>query len=92
MANPQDEYSTKNLFVAAFLMASGRVRFVCLRSLDYKTKLFCFSPREEAEKLEAEYFSGGALPAKTLFAEYNTLKDLLFNQEPNGDRYGNKNY
>jgi hypothetical protein len=78
MENPQGEYQTKNLFVASFIMASEKVKFVGFKILDYKTKLFCFSPLKEAERLETEYFSGATLPAKTLFAEYNRLKDMLF--------------
>lgn len=81
----EETYSTKNLFVATYLMASGRVEFKGLETLDSKTKLFLFSPLVEAQKLETEYFSGGSLPAKSLFAEYNTLKDLLFQKETNGE-------
>lgn len=72
-------YKTKNLFVASFLQASGRVKFLGLEVLDYKTKLFKFTPADIALALETEYFSGGQLPIKTVFAEYNSLKDILFN-------------
>lgn len=89
MENPQN-YKTKNLFVATYLMASGRVKFCGLEKMDYKTKLFCFSPLLVATELENEYFSGGSLPAKTLFNEYNTLKDLLFQRESNGGNYDNE--
>lgn len=86
----EQTYSTKNLFVATYLMASGGVEFKGLETLDGKTKLFLFSPLDEAQKLETEYFSGGSIPAKSLFAEYNTLKDLLFQKETNGaNQYGN---
>jgi len=81
-------YRTKNLFVAAYLLASGKVKFLGLESLDSRTKLFTFSPPNVAQVLEAEYFSGGALPVKHIFAEYNTLKDLLFQRETNGVNYG----
>lgn len=83
-------YETKNLFIASFLMASGRVDFIGLKDLDYKTKLFTFSPASLAQELEADYFSGKPLPAKTLFAEYNTLKDLLFQRDSHEEekRYG----
>lgn len=84
-------YKTKNLFVAAYLMASGKVRFLGLQELDSKTKLFTFTPFDLARTLEAEYFSGGSLPVKHIFAEYNTLKDLLFQRETNGARYDKNN-
>lgn len=81
MENPNKFYTTKNLFIASYLMASGKVSFEGLKAIDFKTKLFLFSPSGLAQDLEAEYFSGGSLPAKTLFSEYNSLKDLLFQRE-----------
>lgn len=81
------EYFTKNLFVATFLLASGEVKFLGLRRLDHKTRLFRFTPKEKADELEAAYFQGEALPVKTVFAEYNSLKDLLFERDPNGEKY-----
>ncbi len=84
-----EKYTTKNLFIATYLLASGKVEFQGLETLDHKTKLFVFTPYEAAKELEREYFSGGALPVKTVFAEYNTLKDLLFARETNGgNNYG----
>lgn len=84
-----EKYSTKNLFIATYLLASGKVEFQGLETLDQKTKLFVFTPYETAKQLEREYFSGGALPVKAVFAEYNTLKDLLFARETNGgNNYG----
>lgn len=89
---PMDIFKTKNLFVASYLMASGKVRFLGLESLDYKTKLFTFSPEPIATELENEYFSGGQLSVKTVFSEYNSLKDMLFDREreTNGGTYGNR--
>ena len=81
-----ETFKTKNLFVASYLLASGKVRFHGLETLDYKTKLFKFSPVELAQLLENEYLSGGSLPVKSIFAEYNTLKDMLF------DRNGENSY
>jgi hypothetical protein len=92
MAIPQNEYLTKNLFVATFLIAAGKVKFMGLKSLDQKTKLFRFSPKEKAEELEIAYFSGAKLPVKTVFAEYNTLKDMLFQRESNGESSYDRNY
>jgi len=84
-----ERYTTKNLFISTYLLTSGKVKFLGIETLDYKTKLFIFTPLALAQKLEAEYFSGGALPAKILFAEYNNLKDILFQREPNGEKdYG----
>lgn len=84
-----EKYSTKNLFIATYLLASGKVDFQGLEVLDPKTKLFVFTPYEIAKQLEQEYFRGGALSVKAVFAEYNTLKDLLFARETNGERdYG----
>lgn len=74
-------FKTKNLFIATFILASGKTKFHGLETLDKKTKLFVFSPAPVASEIEAAYFSGASLPAKTLFAEYNTLKDLLFQRE-----------
>lgn len=88
MENPQDVYQTKNLFVATFLMTSAKVKFLGLRTLDSKTKLFCFSPKSIACELEIAYFQGASLPVKTVFSEYNTLKDLLFQRDSNGGGYG----
>lgn len=81
-----EKYTTKNLFIATYLLASGQVFFEGLETLDHKTKLFVFTPYEKAKELEREYFSGGALPIKTIFAEYNTLKDMLFDRETNGGK------
>lgn len=84
-----EKYKTKNLFIATYLLASGKVIFEGLEAIDHKTKLFIFSPHSLAKKIEHEYFSGGTLPVKTIFAEYNTLKDMLFDRDTNGgDQYG----
>jgi hypothetical protein len=88
MEKKQKIYKTKNLFIATYLLASGEVDFNGVEKLDYKTKLFRFSPIDKARELEAAYFTGGRLPAKTLFNEYNTLKDLLFQGEPNEKQNG----
>lgn len=82
-----DIFKTKNLFLATYLLASGQIKFLGLETLDYKTKLFTFSPVGTAQKLEVEYLSGGKLPVKDVFAEYNSLKDLLFDRETNGEKY-----
>lgn len=86
----EEIYTTKNLFVASFLLASGKVNFLGLTNFDPKTKLFKFAPQKMAEELETAYFQGDALPVKTIFAEYNALKDLLFQREPNGENYGRR--
>lgn len=86
-----DTFKTKNLFIATYLIASGKVKFLGLETLDSKTKLFKFSPVDIAQELETEYFSGGSLPVKIVFAEYNTLKDLLFQRESNAVNYGRGN-
>jgi hypothetical protein len=83
-------YETKNLFIATYLMVTNQVQFLGLRQLDSKTKLFVFSPANLANQLEAEYFSGASSPAKLLFAEYNNLKDLLFQREANGEKYDHR--
>ena len=85
-------FKTKNLFIASYLLASGKVQFKGLEVLDYKTKLFTFSEPGIAQELESEYYSGGKLSVKTVFSEYNTLKDMLFDsREPNGEKYGSYN-
>ena len=82
--NPMSIFKTKNLFLATYLLASAKVRFIGLEELDVTTKLFIFSPAKVAQELEIEYLSGGQLPVKNVFAEYNTLKDLLFQRETSG--------
>ena len=84
----EQTYKTKNLFVATYLMASSQVRFLGTEDFDYKSKQFLFTPLDKAKALEVEYFAGGSLPAKLLFAEYNSLKDILFQKETNRERYG----
>lgn len=85
----QNTYKTKNLFVATYLICSNKINFIGIETLDKNTKLFIFSPKDTAQVLVTEYFSGGLLPAKSLFAEYNNLKDLLFQRETNGEtNYG----
>lgn len=83
-----DIYRTKNLFVATFLLCHKKVKFNGTQELDSRTKLFCFTPKEIAERLEAGYFTGATVAAKDLFNNYNTLKDLLFQRETNGGHYG----
>lgn len=77
-------FKTKSLFIATYILASRKIKFLGLETLDSKTKLFTFSPINVAQELETEYFSGGQLPVKDVFAEYNNLKDLLFQRETNG--------
>lgn len=83
-------YKTKNLFIATYLLTSGKVDFLGIETLNQKTKLFKFSPFISAQELQNEYFSGGKLSVKSVFAEYNTLKDMLFDrsEETNGENYG----
>lgn len=76
MKSPQ--YKTRNLFVASYILATGKAKFEGIETQDHKTKLFLFTPSDIAQKLETEYFDGASLPVKAIFAEYNTLKDLLF--------------
>ena len=76
-------YQTKNLFVASYILASRKIQFLGTKVLDSKTKLFVFCSPEIARELETDYFSGGTVAAKNLFAEYNSLKDLLFQRDPN---------
>lgn len=90
MDTHQNQFQTKNLFVATFLLASGKVNFSGLKVLNHKTKLFCFLPKKIAQELEIKYFDGAVLPVKKVFAEYNSLKDLLFQRETNGDLYERK--
>jgi len=92
MEKSMEIYKTKNLFIATYLSASNKVQFKGLETLDSKTKLFCFTPLGLAKQLEGEYFSGGKVSAKALFAEYNTLKDMLFQRESNGGNYERKFY
>lgn len=79
-----EEYTTKNLFIATFLLCHTGIKLIGTKELNPKTKLFCFTPKTLAEKLENDYFSGSSARAKDLFNNYNTLKDLLFQRETNG--------
>lgn len=78
-----NKFFTKNLFIATFLLCHQEVSFTGTSSLDKHTKLFGFTPENIAREIEASYFRGGMAPAKDLFGNYNTLKDLLFQREPN---------
>lgn len=83
MTEDKETYTTRNLFVATFLLCQRNISFVGTKQLDVKTKLFCFLPKQAAEELETQYFAGGKVSAKDLFNNYNTLKDLLFQRESN---------
>lgn len=79
-----DKFKSKNLFVCSYIQATGKVKFVGLETIDPQTKAFIFEPAETASLLEVEYFSGEALPAKSLFAAYVELRKLLKEETKNG--------
>lgn len=78
-----EEYKTKNLNIAAFLYASG-VQLVTTNRISREV-FFIFSPKNKAEKLVSDYFSGTAVvDPRELFARLNDLKDLIFSGGRNG--------
>ena len=73
-------YSCKNLSLSAFLYAS-ELQFIGAKKIkgDF---FFEFTPKEKAEALVSQYFSGKALVnPQTLFARLHDLRDLIFSQK-----------
>ncbi len=76
-------YKTKTLNIAAFLYASN-LQLVNTVRVNNEV-FFIFSPKNKAEKLVSDYFSGTAeVNPRELFARLNDLKDLIFSGGRNG--------
>ena len=74
------EYVTKQLNIAAFLYASG-LQFTDADNLNGEF-FFKFTPKEKAEILVNQYFTGNAnVNPRELFARLKDLKDLVFSQK-----------
>lgn len=75
----KDCYSTRDLSIAAFLLATN---IVTLSSTKKKEKeiYFLFAPREKAEELAQLYWSDKApsIQPRQLFQSLRSLKDLIF--------------
>lgn len=84
MEKGNTKFKSKNLFCSSYLKASGKVKLIGIEPVDPFTKQFVFEPAETASLLEVEYFSGEALPAKSLFAAYVELRKLLKEETKNG--------
>lgn len=73
-------YSSKNLSLSAYLYASG-LQFVGAKKINGDF-FFEFTPKEKAEQLVNQYFSGTAnVNPQTLFSRLHDLRDLIFSQK-----------
>ncbi len=73
----KDEYSTKNLQIAAFLY-SCKLQFAGTKRINSEI-YFSFTPKDKAEELVNNYFQDKALcNPRDLFARLHDLKDLIF--------------
>lgn len=76
----EQSYKTFSLYLAAFIKLKGtlHIKFLGLEQVSPNRKYFVFTPKNDAELLEAEFYSGGEVSAKALQQEIETLKDQLF--------------
>lgn len=70
-------FETKNLFTASFILTSKKAQFLGIKTIDSYTKVFIFSPEDVCSTLEASYLSGDSIPARELFENYKTLREML---------------
>ena len=85
-SNP-DEYSTRNLALAAAIVASGQI----LLRLDRveRVAFFIFSDGRTCGDLETRYWAGTlGVDAKAYADAERTIKDRLFGGKVEGDRHG----
>ena len=75
-----DKTSVKDLSLASYLMASGKVKLEGFDRAKNNIVYFNFTPKNIAEKLINDYWSGLAEPIqpKKLFSCQRELKDILF--------------
>lgn len=75
-----EEYSTKNLNLAAYLCASYGIHFIGATKINEEF-FFRFIPKPKAEELVDNYFLGKAVVnPQELFARLHDLRDVIFNQ------------
>ena len=80
MQDTDQIYSCKNLSLSAFLYASG-LQFISAKKINGDF-FFEFTPKDEAEHLVNQYFSGKAsVNPQTLFSRLHDLRDLIFSQK-----------
>jgi len=80
MTDTEQIYSCKNLSLSSFLYASG-LQFVRAKKVNGDF-FFEFTPKEKAESLVNQYFTGTAsVNPQTLFARLHDLRDLIFSQK-----------
>lgn len=80
-----EEYTTKNLNLAAYLYASG-IQFSGASKVNEQL-IFKFSPKQKAQELVDLFFSGTAtINPRELFARLHDLKGLIFDQGKTMDR------
>lgn len=73
------DISVKDISIAAFLLASEKVRLIKTERKSSKLVLFYFAPKKIAEKLIDEYWSDTALVSpRKVFSAQRSLKDLIF--------------
>ncbi len=78
-----ETYSTNNLYLAAFLYASGL--HLSFFKQSGKSVFFHFVPKREADRQISEYFGGTAsVNPRELFARLNDLKDIIFSETRGG--------
>lgn len=76
----ENTYKTKNLYIAAYLYASG-LQLVNTEK-EFNEIFFLFSPKNQAEELVDKYFKDQAsINPRELFARFNDLKDLIFSKK-----------
>lgn len=70
----------RDLSVSSYLMATGEVKLIKVERSSEKIAFFHFQPKEEAERLVADYWADRAknLQPRQLFAAQRDLKDLIF--------------
>ena len=78
--NENSVYETKDLSLAAFLYASGKVKLISTRRLPNREIYFLYSPCEVAESLIQQYWNLQAPPIqpKILLGAIRDIKDLIF--------------
>lgn len=73
-------YSIKDLSLASFLFASGKVSFVRVERKNSQIVIFHFAPSNTAKELADAYWADRAptVQPRKLFSSQRDLKDLIF--------------
>lgn len=84
MTPPQtvENFKTKEMFVAAFLLCKGSVRYLGLERIDARSYYFVFSPHDKCQKLATDFLSGNGLVRARAYADaVRRAKELVFGVE-----------